>query len=146
MSKGNTFENELLECILNNAAIPLIGDAGGIQPSAGTGSLYLSLHTADPGEAGTQATSETAYTGYARQAIARSGAAWTITANSASPAADTDFPEATALPGGALTFFGVGTAVSGAGKLLWAGALTPSITMATNTIPRLKSTSTITED
>jgi hypothetical protein len=145
-SKGNTFENELLECILNNADIPLIGDAGGIQNSVANGDLFLSLHTADPGEAGVQTTNETAYTGYARVAIDRDGAAWTVTANSASPAANQDFGECTAAPGAALTHFAVGTATSGAGKILYYGALTPNITMATGVIPRIKTTSTITED
>jgi len=146
MSKSNGLENQMLEHILNNAAITLIGDAGGLLPSVAAGDLYLSMLTADPADADDQTTSETTYTGYARMAIARDGTGWTVTGNSASPQADTDFPEATASPGGPLTFFGVGTASSGVGKQLYAGALTPNITMAVNTIPRLKTTSTITEN
>ena len=38
-----------------------IGDAAGLQNSAAAGSLYLSLHTSSPGEGGTQATNEIAY-------------------------------------------------------------------------------------
>ncbi len=146
MSKGNVFENEFLECILNNADIPLIGDAGGIQNSVAAGDLFLALHTSDPGETGVQTTNETAYTSYARKAIDRDGSAWTVTANSAAPAVDQDFPECTGSPGGAITHASVGTSTSGAGKILWYGALTPNITMALNTIPRIKSTSTIVED
>ena len=52
MSKSNTFENDLLQLLFNNVDIADIGDAAGIQNSATAGSLYLALHTADPGEAG----------------------------------------------------------------------------------------------
>ena len=46
--------------------------------------------------------------------------------------------------GGAITHFSVGTGVSS--KLLYSGTVTPNITMAVGVIPRLKTTSTITED
>ena len=146
MSKGNTFENELLLHIFNNSDIALIGDATGLRGSTTAGSLYYSLHTADPGEAGTQTTSETAYTGYARVAGARSGAGFTVTGNSVSPAANVDFGECTASPGAALTHFAIGTASTSTGKVLYKGTLTPNVTMAVGVIPRIKSTSTITED
>lgn len=51
-----------LNNLLVNLAWANVGDAAGIQPSAAAGSLYLSLHTASPGEGGTQTTSEIAYT------------------------------------------------------------------------------------
>lgn len=108
--------------------------------------LYVSLHTADPGDAGNQTTNETAYTGYARVAVARSGSGWTVTGNSVSPAANIDFGECTASPGAAVTHFGIGTASSGTGKLLYKGAVNPNITMAVGVTPRLKTTSAITED
>src|SRR3989304_7835788 len=95
MSKGNTFENELLLHIFNNAAITLIGDAAGLLPSAGAGSLYIALHTAEPGEAGDQTTSEVAYTGYARVGVARSGAGWTVTANAVENTAAITFGQRT---------------------------------------------------
>lgn len=146
MSKGNTFENDFLLLVFNNTDAANIGDAIGLRGSTTAGSLYVSLHTADPGEAGDQTTNETAYTGYARVAVARSGAGWTVTNNSVSPAANIDFGECTASPGTALTHFGVGTASSGTGKLLYKGTLTPNITTAVGVIPRVKTTSTITED
>ena len=83
MSKGNTFESDLLSLILNNIDCPLVGDATGLRGSTTAGSLYVSLHTADVGEAGTQSTSEATYTSYARVAIARSGATWTVTTGTA---------------------------------------------------------------
>lgn len=146
MSKSDTFENDLMLHIFQNAAIANIGDAAGVLGSTAAGSLYWSAHTADPGEAGTAITNETAYTGYVRVARARSAVGFTVTGNSVSPAANVDFPECTAVPGAALTHFGVVNTASGAGKLLYKGTLTPNITMAVGTIPRIKTTSTITED
>ena len=143
MSKGDTFENDLLKLIFNATAIANIADNATTSPLT---NLYISLHTADPGEAGSQTTNETAYTGYARVAVGRSGSGFTVTASSVSPAADVDFGECTALPGGAITHFAIGTAASGTGKILYSGTMTPNITMAVGVIPRFKSTSTVTED
>ncbi len=146
MSKSDTFENDLMKLIFNNVSIANIGDAGGLLQSVSAGNLWVSLHTADPGETGTAVTNETGYGSYARQAVARSGAGFTVTGNSVSPAANVDFPECTATPGGAITHFGIVSTSSGAGKLLYSGTVTPNITIAVGVIPRLKTTSTITED
>ena len=146
MSKSNTFENSLLELLFKNTAITDIGDAGGLRATATAGSLYMSLHTADPGEAGSAVTSEAAYTGYARKAIARSGAGFAVTGNSVSPAADQTFGECTASAGGPITHFGIVNTASGAGVLLYSGTLTPNVTMAVGVSPVVKATSTITED
>jgi hypothetical protein len=108
-------------------------------------SLYLSLHTADPGEAGDQSSSETAYGGYARVPVARTGAGFVVTGNSVSPAANVDFAEATAGTG-TLTHFGIGTAASGAGKLLYKGAISPTINVAAGVAPRLTPATAVTED
>lgn len=141
MSKGDTFENDWLKLVFNATAIPNIADNAASSPAT---TLTVALHTSDPGEAGTQSTNETAYTGYARQTVNRNSGGWTVTGNSVSPAANIDFPECTASPGSAITHFSVGTGVSN--KLLYSGTVTPNITMATGVIPRLKTTSTITED
>jgi hypothetical protein len=145
MSFSNTLENEVLLLLLNNSNVANIGDATGLRGSSTAGSFYLSLHTASPGETGTQSTSETTYTSYARVAVARSAAGWTITGNSASPTANVDFPEAT---GGTatITHVGLGTDATGTGKLVLYGALSPSISVTTGVIPRVKTTSTITLD
>ena|SRR3990167_3921108 len=141
MSKGDTYENDILKLVFNATAIADLAENDTTSPAT---TLTVALHTADPGETGTQATSETAYTGYARQTVARTTGGWTVTANSVSPVANIDFPECTASPGGAITHFSVGTGVSN--KLLYSGTVTPNITMAAGVIPRLKTTSTITED
>lgn len=143
MSKSNTFENDLLKLIFNGTAIANLADNAASSPLT---NLYLSLHTADPGEAGDQTTSEISYTGYARVAVARTSGGWTVTGASVSPVANVDFGEMTGGTGGTATYAAIGTASSGAGKILYSGALTPSIAVATGVIPRIKTTSTITED
>jgi len=130
MSKSNSLENDFLLLLFNNTNAALVGDATGLRGSVAPGSLFISLHTADPGEAGTQATSEATYGSYARQAIARSGAGFTVVANAVSNAAAITFPAASS-GSQTITHFGVGTDASGAGKLLYKGALTPSIAVST---------------
>jgi hypothetical protein len=142
MSKGNTFENDFLLLIFNATAIANIADNASSSPLT---NLYVSLHTSDPGEAGSQTTNETSYTSYARVAVARDGGGWTVTANSVSPAANIDFPACTGSTA-TITHFAVGTAASGAGKILYKGAVTPNISVSTGVTPRLTTSSTITED
>lgn len=145
MSKSNALENKMLLLYFNNTAHANIGDATGLPGSATAGQLFLSLHTADPGEAGDQSTSEIAYTGYARVAIARSGAGFTVTGNSVSPAATVTFGQMTAGVGGTATHFGIGRATSGAGELLYSGTITPNISVVNGVTPQFSST-TVTED
>jgi len=137
MSKGNTFENDLLNLVLNNIDAALIGDATGLRGSSTAGSLYVSLHTGDVGEAGNQETSETNYTSYARVGVARSGATWTVTTGTAVNASAIVFPTAT---GGSstVTHFAVGTAASGAGKVLYKGALSAPLAVSNGIAPRFE--------
>ena len=142
MSKGNTFENDWLKLIFNATAIANIADNAASAPLT---NLYASLHTGDPGEAGDQTTSEATYTSYARVAVARTTGGWTVTNNSVSPVSDITFPQAT---GGTntITHFAVGTAASGAGKILYKGTVTPNISVSSGVTPRLTTASTVTED
>lgn len=134
MSKSNSFENSWLLLLFNNTNIANIGDVTGLRGSTVAGSLYVSLHTADPGEAGAQNTSEATYTSYARVAVARSAAGWTVAANAVSNTAAITFPAAT---GGSntITHFGVGTDSSGVGTLLYKGALTASLAVSSGITP-----------
>lgn len=145
MSKSNSNENGLLLLLFNNTNFANIGDATGLRGSTTAGSFYVSLHTADPGEAGDQTTNEIAYTSYARVAVARSGAGWVVTGNSVSPAANITFPAGTGGSGTA-THFGVGTAASGAGVLLYSGTISPNIVTGSGVTPVLSTATTITED
>lgn len=145
MSKSNTFENDFLLLVFNNTNTSLIGDATGLRGSTTAGSLYLSLHTADPGEAGTQSTNEIGYTSYARVAVARSGSGFVVTANSVALAANAQFPAGTGGSGTA-THFGIGASASGAGKLLYKGSLSPSIVCGSGVTPQINAGTVVTED
>ena len=146
MTKGDTFENDLLKLIFNNTAAALIGDASGLQPSAAAGSLYVSLHTGDPGEAGAQTTSELAYTQYSRIGVTRTSGGWTVTNNTVVPVATIGFPAMSSGAGGTVSYFAVGTAASGAGKILYSGTVSPSIAVANGVTPQLTTATQISED
>lgn len=143
MSKGDTFENDWLKLIFNATGIANIADNAGSSPLT---NLYVSLHTADPGETGDQTTSEISYTGYARVAVARTSGGWTVTGNSVSPAANIDFAAMSGGTGGTATHFAVGTASSGTGKILYSGTISPNISVSTGVIPRLTTATAVTED
>lgn len=140
MSKSNQFENSLLQLLFNNVDIANIGDAGGIQNSATAGSLYLALHTADPGEAGNQTTSECAYGAYDRVAVARTVGGWTVTGDTAVNTALAQFPECTS-GSETITYVSIGTsAYPTAGVILYSGALTASRSVSTGIQPQFAST------
>ncbi len=125
MSFGNSTETDLLEKIFKSTAIPWDANTD----------LYLALHTADPGEAGSQTTSEATYTSYARVAVARSGVGWTVSNPTATNAALVQFPTAT---GGTntITHVSIGTVSSGAGQILVSGALNSSLTVSSGIQPQ----------
>jgi hypothetical protein len=143
MSKGNTFENDLLKLIFNATAIANIADNAATSPLT---NIHWGLHTADPGEAGSQTTTEAAYGSYARIAVARTtGGHTAASAGSTSPVANVDFPAATS-GSETETHFHVGTDLTGAGKILYSGTVTPNIVVSSGVTPRLTTASTITED
>lgn len=141
-AKGNTFENDLLKLIFNATAIANIADNAAASPLT---NLFVALHTADPGEAGDQTTSEATYTSYARVTVARTSGGWTVTANSVSPAATISFPAAT---GGTntITHCSVGVATSGASKILYYGTVTPNISVSSGVTPSLTTATAFTEN
>ena len=116
MSKGNTTETDMLAKVFKATALSW---------DAAT-DLDLHLHTADPGEGGTSATSEATYTSYALITVARSGAAWTGT-NPVSNAALLQFPQCT---GGTNTITHVSITPSGSTQILYSGALSASLAVA----------------
>lgn len=145
MSKTNTWENDLLLLMFNNTNSSLHGDATGLRGSSTAGSYYISLHTSDPGEAGDQTTNEIAYTSYARVAVARSGAGFTVSTNTVALAAAATFPAGTGGSGTA-THFGIGCSSSGTGKLLYKGAISPSIVCGSGVTPQINAGTVVTED
>lgn len=146
MSLSNAAETDILSLLFKNTTWAGVGDSTGIVGSTTAGSLFASLHTADPGEAGDQSTSEISYTGYARVAIARSSGGWTVTGNSVSPVATIAFGAMTAGTGGTANFFGLGKSTSGAGELLFSGGISPTIAVANGVTPQLTNATAITMD
>ena len=143
MSFSNQFEADILGLIFNATAITGLADNASASPLT---NLYVALHTADPGEGGNQATSEVNYTGYARVAVQRTGAGWTLAGQTISPTAVIEFGEMTAGTAGTAVYASVGTAASGAGKVIIRGALSPTIPFQVGTVPRIRANSTITLD
>lgn len=140
--KSATFENDVLKFIFNATPITNIGDNAAASPLT---NLFVSLHTADPTDAGTQTSNEMSYTGYARVSVARTSGGWAVTGSSVSPVANIDFGTMTAGAGGTLTHWAVGTLSSGAGKILYSGTVTPNPVIANGSIPRISTASTVTE-
>lgn len=124
-SMSDPYENDMALLEFNNTNIANVGDGTGLRGSSAAGSWYLSGHTADPGEAGTQASSEATYTGYSRTAVARSGAGFTVTNNQAVNAATISLGACTA-GSNTLTHWGLGVASSGATRLAYYGPIIAS--------------------
>jgi hypothetical protein len=118
MSKSNASENDTLKMFLQ-----------GTDPSWRSGAnLYLALYTADPGEAGTATTNETAYTNYARQTLVKASA-WTDGGSTFTNAGLIQFPQC-GVTGATLTYVAIVTTSSGAGEILYSGALNSSLAVA----------------
>lgn len=139
--KGTTFDNDLLKLIFNGVSIANIADNAASSPLT---VLYLSLHTADPGAGGNQAASEAVYTGYSRMPVTRGPTGFTVAGNSVTLTQSVVFPTAT---GGSETetFAAVGTALTGGGKLMYRGPITPPLAISTSIAPQLTTGTTITE-
>lgn len=135
MSMTNQAEHALLDLIFLNTDWANIGDASGLQNSAAAGSFWISLHTADPGETGSQTTSEASYTGYARVSVNRTAGGWTRSVSTISNTALVQFAQCT---GGSatVTHFGIGNDSTGAGNLIFKGALTSSLSISNGIQPQ----------
>lgn len=141
-SASNALENALLLLVFNATTWANIAVNATSSPLT---NLEVSLHTADPGEAGDQTTSEVTYTSYARVAVARTSGGWTVTANSVSPVAAITFPAGTGGSGTA-TYFGIGSSHTGAGVLYFSGTVTPNIVTGNTITPSLTTATAITAD
>lgn len=142
MSFSDVAENAILALIFNATAWANMADNAASSPQT---NIAVALHTADPGETGTQATSEAAYTSYARVNVARSNAGWTVTNNSVSPAANIDFPAGTG-GSGTITHFSTGKTGGGTSAIHMKGTVTPNIVSGNGVTPRLTTATTLTLD
>lgn len=125
MSKSNTFETQLLALVFNATALPW----------AAAADLFIALHTADPDEAGAQNTNEATYGGYARVQVPRTNVGFTVSGNAVTNAALVQFPQC-ASGSSTITHFTIGTAGTGAGTVLYRGALTSSLAVSSGIQPQ----------
>lgn len=146
MTIANATETAILKLVFQAVAWANYADNAATTPQTNVG---VSLHTADPGEAGDATTSEIAYTSYTRVNVARTTGGWLETTGTITPVANIDFPAGT---GGAGTATYFATAKSnaapptGAQAILWSGTVTPNIVTGNGVTPRLTTASTITLD
>lgn len=124
MSFSNTAETAILQYIFEGTNVSWDGNTN----------LWIALHTADPGEAGTAITSEANYTSYARVQLTRASD-FTISGNSVSNANLEQFPQST---GGTntITHASIVTTSSGAGTIIVRAALSSSISVTTGVQPQ----------
>lgn len=133
MPKSTATCNSILALIFNATAWADIAENDSSAPAT---NMYLSLHTADPGVGNNQTTNETAYTNYVRIAVARTTGGWDAPASGATAnAALAQFAQC-GVTGATLTHVAIGTASSGAGTVLYAGALSSSLAVANGIQPQ----------
>jgi hypothetical protein len=143
MPKATNACNSILALIFNATAWANIADNAAASPA---GNLYLSLHTSTPGIGGSQTTNETSYTNYARVAVVRTTSGWAVpSVGATSNAALVQFAQCGA-SGATITHVAIGTASSGTGTVLYAGALNSSLSVANLIQPQFSASAlTVTE-
>lgn len=151
---ADRMEADLLRLLLNATAIVEIADNAASSPIT---ALHVSLHTADPGDTGSQGTNEiipggTDYTEYTRIATSRTTVGWSIpdsTLGAASPSTNIDFPQHTATSTVTVTHAAIGYTSAATGttaKIIASGTLSPTINISQNVTPRLTTGSSFTLD
>lgn len=124
MSKSNATETDMLAKIFTATALPW--DAETI--------LDIHLHTGDPGEGGTSATSEANYTDYALVEVARTSAGWTVSGNTCTNDGLIQFP---ICGGGTNAITYVSITPHDSTQILYSGALTGGgVTVSTGIQPQ----------
>lgn len=127
MPKSTTACNNFLALLFNATTWADIAENDTSAPAT---NLYLSLHTASPGVGGSQLTNETAYTNYVRVAVVRTTGGWAVPSGGiTSNAALVQFAQC-GVTGATVTHVAIGTNLSGAGLVLYAGALNSSLAVA----------------
>ena len=145
MSFSDATENAVLALIFNATAWANYADNAATAPQT---NIAVALHTADPGDAGTMATSEIAYTSYARGSVARTSGGWTVSGTSptqAALAATLSFAAGTGGSGTA-SYFSTGKTGGGATAIIASGSVTPNIVTGNGITPQLSTATTITLD
>lgn len=136
-AKSTAASQGFLRLFLRNEDFTGLGDAGGLRGSVVAGSVYITLHTGDPGVGGTQSTFEISYTGWSRVAVARSTLAWNSSGDEISNASAITFPLNSGGTSPVATWATVGLDAAGAGIYLWRGPLSPNLPCNAGTSPGL---------
>ena len=135
MSKSNQTENDVLAAFLKGVLPAWIANPN----------VYVALHTADPGEAGNQSTSEATYTNYARQTMVRASD-WTDGGSTFTNANLVQFPQC-GVTGNTITHVSIGELTSDAGQIFYSGALNSPLDVANLIQPQFAAGAlSITED
>lgn len=131
MTATNAFETDILNMIFTSSTSVTFSST----------TLAISLHTADPGEAGSQITSETTYTGYARVVVTRlSSTGWTVASGVAYNTTTITFGQCTA-GSGTITHFGIGcSSGTSTGYLIFSSSITAALVVSTGVTPSFPST------
>jgi len=115
MSKSNQTENDTLNANLR-----------GVDPSWRTNSdRYIALYTGDPGESGTATANECAFGSYARVGVTASSGFTAASGGSSSNTGVISYPECSS-GSETVTHCAIVTTASGAGQIIYSGALTAS--------------------
>ena len=134
MAKSNIQETGYLKLTYQNIALANIGDVSGLQPSATAGNFYATLYTSDPTDADTGV--EATYTGYARIAVVRSAAGFTISGAVISNAAIVTFPTSTGVTN-TITHVAIKTALTG-GDIVHHGSLVAPLVVLVGNYPKFE--------
>jgi hypothetical protein len=132
MSKSNALETAILQLIYNATTFDGIAENDTTSPNT---LIHVSLHTGDPGEAGTQATNEATYGSYARVAVVRTVGGWTVSGNTVTNAALIQFPQCSSGTN-TITHVSTGLAPSGATTVLHKGAVGASLAVSSGIQPQ----------
>lgn len=147
MTISNTTETAILKLVYQAVAWANYADNAASAPQSQIG---ISLHTADPTDAGDATFSEVTYSGYVRVNVPRTSATgWTEASGTVNPVANIDF---TAGVGGTgiVSYFATGKSTAtppvGAQAILWSGTVNPVINSGNGVTPRLTTATNITLD
>lgn len=142
MSFSDTAEQAIMALIYNATAWANMADNAATSPQT---QIAVALHTGDPGEAGTQATSEAAYTSYARTNVNRNSGGWNVSGGVVSPVSAISFPAGTG-GSGTVSHFSTGRTGGGATAIHNRGTVSPSIVTGNGVTPQLTPATTISLD
>ena len=133
MPKSTPTCNSIVNQMYRATAWANVADNAAASPLTNT---YVAMHTATPtAAANSQAENETAYTDYARQAVARS-TGWTAASGGATEnAATISFPQC-GVTGATLTYVSTGVGASGATAVWHYGALNSSLAVSAGITPQ----------